>query len=233
MIDFHSHIIPGVDDGAKNFCEAKEMLEIAVKNGIESIICTPHSSGIECYGVETVKIRFRELKRIIESNEMPINIYLASEVRCEIDLMDSVMERLDRGILPTINDTQFALVEFYCSNTYEVVICIERLLENGITPVVAHAERYLYWTVDLIRNMKASGIKIQINFNSLFGDDLIRERVLELLEYQMADYVGTDAHNLRDRSPKVLMAINFLLKNYNNDYIDGILYKNAKKIIES
>ena len=90
MIDIHMHIIPGVDDGAIDFIMAEEMLKIAAKQGVTSIIATSHSISFE-YKAEKVIKNYKRLKNLIAEKDIPTKIYLGSEVYCEPSYMDSIL----------------------------------------------------------------------------------------------------------------------------------------------
>ena len=120
--------------------------------------------------------------------------------------------------------------------------CIDRLIEEGWIPVIAHAERY-HLPIKIIKEMKRKGCFIQINMYSIVDDsnEKRRNNTEVMLKEKLVDFVGTDAHRLKrkqsilktkkPRPVKVEKAVSYLYKNYEKDYVDDILYNNAKKRI--
>lgn len=246
VIDIHIHLIPKVDDGAGSFEEAEGLLRQAISQGIKAVIATPHSNDAFFDNSENTYEQYCKLRRLIEAKNMDIEIYLGSEVRCKVSQMDKILKALKSKKLPSLNNSKYVLVEL-CAGRYilserDMIRCIDRLRSDGWIPVIAHAERY-YLPVKIIKEMKKRGCLIQMNMYSVADDpdEKIREGVAILLKEKLVDFVGTDAHRLKGkrsylkikkpRPVKVEKAIAYLYRNYEKEYIDDILYHNAKNML--
>lgn len=142
MSDIHMHIIPGVDDGAWNFDMAYRMLYMAYDQGIRKIIATPHSSAFQCHSDEA-KSAYQTLKEQIDKRYPDMGFYIGCEVYCRKENMDDILEKLENGTFPTMNETKYVLTEFSSLvSPEEAIDCIKALQEKGWTPIIAHVERY-------------------------------------------------------------------------------------------
>lgn len=246
MIDLHIHVIPEVDDGAGSLAEAESLLQQAIAQGVKAVIATPHSEDAFFKKTDYTYGKFYELKRLVEAKNMDIEIYLGSEVRCNVFRMDKILKALKAKKVPSLNNSKFVLVELCAGHINlpdkDMLKCIGQLREEGWIPVIAHAERY-YLPVKTIKEMKKRGCFIQINMYSIVDDpnEKIRNNTEVMLKEKLVDFVGTDAHRLKrkqsilktkkPRPVKVEKAVSYLYKNYEKDYVDDILYNNAKKRI--
>lgn len=234
MFDIHSHIIPGVDDGATDIHTAETMLRSAIYQGITAIVATSHAAT---YYENTEKSlrNYRRLKKIVEENNLPIELYLGSEVYCRTKEMDFIIENLNSGRIPSMNGTRYVLAEFWYPDEEEFIFCLNKLLEHGWIPIIAHAERYPHIDLGTFVAMKEAGCLIQINAYSIVKEryEIIREKALELLEHRLVDLLGSDAHGITHRPVDILKAIEYLESTYEEEYVDKILTGNAKEILLS
>ena len=109
ITDIHSHIAYGIDDGAKNLSMSMDMLKSAYKQGVRNIVCTPHSDGdiAKCYNnIETLRTQ-------VKAEGVDISLYSGCEIYCDDYNIHEVIAELNGGILPTINNTKYVLIEFY------------------------------------------------------------------------------------------------------------------------
>lgn len=204
MIDIHCHMLPGVDDGAKDWEQSLEMARLAVKDGISGIICTPHCSprfpGNDRSAVLAVVEEFR--KRL-HDEDIPLQIYPGAELVIDFDLP----EKIAAGeVMTTNDDLKFALVEI----PHEFLPpYLDRLFwslqAKGIVPILGHPE--LNWQLmknpSLLLNWVEGGVLVQITGNSLSGlsGRRIREFSSELLRRRMVHFIATDSHNSGGRPP--------------------------------
>ena len=235
MIDIHMHLIPGVDDGAENMEMALIMMNQAKEQGITRIIATPHSEVFR-YSREGGKIIFKRLADLAAKLCPEVKLYLGCEVYCETTIMDQVMEALGSGRYPTMNGTQYVLMEFsQWVSPENTVPCVEVLIKAGYTPIVAHMERYIYLRdnmqlVDQFRNM---GALVQLNAYSLFDemDDTIKYWARALVKERKVDFLGTDAHRTYHRPPSAQRGLNWLYENTDWEYADAIAFGNAQLLL--
>ena len=149
VVDIHSHILPGVDDGAEDTEESMYLLHLAREQGIRDVIATPH------YGIENgyapkasmVRSAFDKIKEVVEKETEALRglrVYLGEEVYCS----DDVAERFKKGNAIRMNDTCYALVEFleygeHYESGQEILELLEKLNKSYmVKPILAHAERY-------------------------------------------------------------------------------------------
>lgn len=235
MIDIHMHLIPGVDDGAENMEMALIMMNQAKEQGITRIIATPHSEVFR-YSREGGKIIFKRLADLAAKLCPEVKLYLGCEVYCETTIMDQVMEALGSGRYPTMNGTQYVLMEFsQWVSPENTVPCVEALVKAGYIPIVAHMERYIYLRdnmqlVDQFRNM---GALVQLNAYSLFDemDDTIKYWARALVKERKVDFLGTDAHRTYHRPPSAQRGLNWLYENTDWEYADAIAFGNAQLLL--
>ena len=99
----------------------------------------------------------------------------------------------------------------------------------GYVPILAHAERYMKLSVGAIKMLKQDGILVQINAGSCFGTFGARARHLakKILALRLADFVGSDGHNMNDRSPEIRRCYEFIAKKYSREYADFVCRDNA------
>ena len=140
MIDFHSHIIPQVDDGSKNLKQTDELINEAVNAGFDKIILTPHY--IKTYyesDTEQNELWAEGIRKIIEKENLNLEVYLGNESY----LSDDILELLAEKKITTINSSKYLLMEMPLNtkpiNMFSVVY---KLKEKEIVPIIAHPERY-------------------------------------------------------------------------------------------
>ena len=235
MIDIHMHLIPGVDDGAENMEMALAMMLRAKEQRISKIIATPHSEVFR-YSREGGKIIFNRLADAAAKVCPEVKLYLGCEVYCETGIMDQVLEALASGRYPTMNGTNYVLMEFsqwvYPENT---VSCVETLVKAGYKPIIAHMERYKYLrdNMELVDCFRDIGAMIQLNAYSLFDemDGAIINWARQLVQERKVDFLGTDAHRTYHRPPSAEKGLNWLYENVEQEYADAVAWGNAKQLL--
>lgn len=235
MIDIHTHLIPGVDDGAEDEQMALLMLLRAKDQGIRAVFATPHSSAFD-EDSEGTKEKFQQLSTRAAQIFPELELYPGCEVYCETGWMQSVLSGLESGKYPTMNGSRFVLMEFsqwvMPENTTPSV---EALVNAGYTPIIAHMERYKYLRGDmaLVDGFRELGAKIQINVYSLFEemDDSIKNWARWLVLERKADFLGTDSHRTYHRPPSAEMGLNWLYDNTDPEYADAISRGNAQRLL--
>lgn len=230
FVDIHSHILPGIDDGAGSMEQALEMLRIAQSEGITDIIATPHyKSGRYKADSREVSRLLEKLQRAAEEESIAVRLYPGTEIYYHSELE----ERLDSGNLHTMNYTDFVLVEFSPFEDYGYIRnAAEDILSMGFVPVMAHVERYqcLLKDEERVQELKDMGCCIQVNASGIVGDyGLAAKRFTrKLLKKQLVDYVGTDAHNTDKRKPAMQKCADILYKKCSREYADAVLYENSR-----
>lgn len=213
--DWHSHLLPGVDDGIRTMDETLDTLELFEQQGIKKVWLTPHVME-DCPNTpERLKTRFDELLQEYKGN---IELCLASE-----NMLDSLFEeRLDKNeFLPIGENGDHLLIETsYVNPPFGMDEMIERVFSLGYTPVLAHPERYRYMNEDDYLKYHQRGLLFQCNFISLVGGygETARRKVEWLLKNNMIHLTGSDTHrkfvfeHTLQKSPKRESALNQLVE---------------------
>ncbi len=233
FIDMHCHILPGVDDGAKDVQEMKRMLNIAYDEGICCMIATPHHHprrGREKPEVlqEQLVLARREAKKIDEK----FRIYLGTEIYFGQDIPELLKEKR----ILTMNRREYVLVEFSPSDSFIYIQqSIQQLQMKGYEVILAHIERYncILDDIELAEHLYDMGTLIQVNAGSITGDSgrKVKKFVKQLMEYDLVFCVGTDAHSERHRPPKMRKAADYVEKKFGEDYARRIFFGNAMRML--
>ena len=231
MIDIHTHIIPGVDDGSQNMDETLEMLKIAEKNGISDMIMTPHyKQGRVGTPRKVIGEMIKEVERQAHLSGINVKLHPGTEIYYN----SSLEEKLEDGWLACMNDTDYVLVEFSPFETFPYLKnAIDDIFSLGYRPILAHVERYrcMLGSVENVRTLSGMGCKIQVNAGSVAGDFgfSVKRFIKKLLKEELVDYIGTDAHNPDRRSPEMGKCAEIIKKTCAPEYAEAILYGNAKR----
>ncbi len=191
--DWHSHILPGVDDGIRTMEDSLAVLERYEKAGIRKIWLTPHVMEDYPNTPESLQERFSELKNEYEGS---VELRLGSE-----NMLDSLFEErlVKNEFLPIGDSGEHLLVETsYMNPPYGMEEMIEGAISLGYTPVLAHPERYRYMDDDDYYRWKERGLLFQTNYMSLVGGygESARKKCEWLLKEGMIDICGSDVHRL-------------------------------------
>ena len=209
MIDTHSHILPGLDDGVEDLEQALSTARGAVQDGIEGMICTPHwISGIFENTKSIVTAAVESFKQHLQEHNIPLALYPGAELRVHLEMPAKIAQ----GALLTLNESAYALVEL------PVEIIPPRIEDffyslqvEGVTPVIAHPERNPGLARDPARlySWIESGVLTQLTAGSLVGKfgGTIRKFCLLLLEHGMVHLIATDCHGHRNRAPRLSKAM--------------------------
>lgn len=232
-IDMHIHILPGVDDGANDENEMKEMLKIAYKEGIRCIIATPHHHprrGKE--PPEVLRKTAAALLKAAHDIDEHFRIYLGTEIFFGQDVAD----KLKKGEILTMNRRNYVLVEFSPSEPYGYIRqSLQQLQMAGYEVILAHVERYSCITdePELAEQLSDMGILLQINAGSITGQSgrRIKKFIRRLMDEDLVFCVGTDAHSAGKRAPRMKKAAEYVKKKYGEAYAAKIFYQNAKQML--
>ena len=226
MIDFHSHILPGIDDGSRNLEQSIYMVNEAKNVGFTKIISTSHymENYYECNEQE----RKRLLKEVQDSVD-GIELYLGNEIY----ITNNMIDLLKNGQASSINNTRYVLFEFPLINTKPMndKEVIYRLIENGYIPIIAHPERYMPFIKkpSLINDFIKEGYLFQLNTGSIVGDfgKEVKKLALNYLGNGVYYICGSDAHSDGKRNTHISEDCLEILSNYKDEFI-----KNGQLILE-
>lgn len=216
MIDIHTHILPGVDDGAKTEADSLEMGKVAVEQGIQTIIATPHhrNGAFDNYKEEIIT-NVQILNELLEENKIPLEILVGQEVRIYGELLDDLAE----GDIQTLADTSYILVEFPFGDVPQYA---ERLLydlqQKGLRPIIAHPERNreLIENHDRMYELIRNGALAQLTGASLLGEygKEIEQFSHQLIEANLVHFIASDAHNTDSRGFTLQEAYDVIRERY-------------------
>lgn len=233
--DIHTHILPGVDDGASSIEESLKMLEIAVKEGTQRVILTPHYiPGNKKYEKKNVEEIFENFKRTVKEHQIPIELELGNELYYR----DGIIEALQSGAARTMAGTQYVLVEFGVKRDYDYIYqSLKRLQEYGYRPILAHVERYdcLHKKKDLIEELIKTGFYIQMNTEELMAGLFSRNKSFctKLFLEGYIHFLGSDCHDTDVRAPYMKKAIDYLSQKAADGLMEEVLYLNPEKLLKN
>lgn len=192
--DWHSHILPGVDDGVRTMEEALDILRLYEGLGVKTVWLTPHIMEDMPNTTAHLRERVAELQAAYTG---PITLHLAAE-----NMLDNLFEeRLKKNdLLPLGENGNHLLVETsYFTPPMGLNNILLRIKAKGYYPVLAHPERYVYMGESDYRQLKDMGVKFQLNLPSIAGmyGKLAKRKAQLLLNKGMITYVGTDTHNYK------------------------------------
>ncbi|QAS53441.1 tyrosine-protein phosphatase [Halobacillus litoralis] len=233
MIDIHSHILPGVDDGAQTMDESIKMAEAAVKDGIDKIVATPHhKNGSYDNFKHNVLIQVGELNRTFEERNIPLEVLPGQETRIYGEMIDGI----EKNEILTINeDTKYVFVEFPSNAVprYASQLFFD-LQVAGYQPIIVHPERnkQLIEDPDLLYSFVKRGAFTQLTAGSVCGHfgKKIKKFSEQLIEANLAHVIATDAHNDSTRGFCLKDAYSEVRKNFGLDMV-YMLSENAEDII--
>jgi protein-tyrosine phosphatase len=213
MIDIHSHILPGLDDGAKDMDEAIRMCSIAADDGIAQVVATPHHLNGTYYNPKnTVADAVASLNEALRKHNVNVTVLPGSDVHLGTDLLDEV--KAER-IMTINNGGKFMLLElpsfFVPQHVREQVF---RLKLIGVTSIITHPERNktAMEEPDFLYDLVLAGALLQVTAGSITGDfgGAVADRAHRLIGSGMAHIVATDAHNSSSRPPGLSKAFKIL-----------------------
>lgn len=204
-VDIHSHILPGIDDGAKDWEQTDRMLQMQQEEGVTHIIATPHFDMEQNYQ-NPDKIR----KLVAEANERAKEVAPAITLYtgCEVLYSPGVIDAYKKGDILTLADSQYLLVEFFPRSQYkEIEGAVASLIREGVIPVIAHVERYQYLMqeYDRLCELMKMGAVMQMNSRSLLGRRFDKRVKLcrKMVQNGFIHFLGSDCHNEEERPPKM------------------------------
>ncbi len=230
LYDIHCHILPGVDDGARNMEESLWMLNKEYQEGVRHVILTPHFryDMFEPH-MNIVTRQFMQLRRAaMNIGDEGMRLYLGCELHSSMDMV----ECLKKGRRLTLAGSRYVLVEF--SNGDEKNYIEERvrsLLMNGFIPIIAHVERYKATRNDIgfLTELKDMGAHIQVNADTISGQDGFGAKTFarKVMKHGLLDFVGSDGHRKTERIPEIGKCVAKMEKNNGERICKEDLYQKS------
>lgn len=231
MIDLHSHILPGLDDGAQTLQDSLAMARMAVDSGITTVVATPHCANDRH---REVYESWQFLREALQECEIPLQLLLGMEIFGTPD----TARMLRDGQLYTLNGSRYPLVEFsFHSDGEEETAILEEICGAGFRPIVAHPERYSYiqQAPEILNDWHRMGCLFQLNRGSLMGrfGRRVQYTAVTLLERGFVTVVASDAHSSRVRTPWLKDIRQVLTEEISPDCARLLLQDNPKSIIHN
>ena len=234
MIDLHSHMLPGVDDGAPNHQIAFEMARMAVADGIKVMACTPHfMPGLYDNTPGDIRLRIAIFQEALNQENIPLKLVVGSDAHIRPDFLSCVRD----GRILRLNDSRYVLFE------PSLVVAprhLDSLLYNiaaaGYVPILTHPER-LQWIehgFDIFQHLFQQGVWMQITAGSLTGRFGKRPRYWahRMLAEGMVHILATDAHNTTTRPPLLAEAANIAAAELGREEAHNLVQARPNMILE-
>lgn len=234
VIDLHSHILPGIDDGSVDFDTSVELIKELIGGGVSDVFATPHYVDETIYisPRSTNKELLNKLTSRLEKEGVKVNIYLGNEVY----ITPRILELLKNKEITVLGKSRYLLVELPMSGDfpgYQDIFL--KLIRVGFCVVLAHPERYTSFQNDysLVTELHEMGVLFQCNFGSFVGKygKTVLKLVTRLAKDKMIWGMGSDIHRVRGES-LIPEAIKKMSKYYSDAELEEILVKNPQKILE-
>lgn len=196
--DMHSHLLPGIDDGAQDLEESLGLIRQLVEAGYEKLITTPHIMGDFYQNTpEIIEARLAELREVVAAEGLPVTL----EAGAEYYLDEWFPEKLERGEIQAFGDHYLLFETAFMTQPQQLFKSIFDMKLKGYKPVFAHPERYMYLQSDYqaAQTIYNQGVYFQLNLNSLGGyyGPGAKALAADLIKEGMVDFVGTDTHGQR------------------------------------
>ena len=216
MIDIHTHVVYGVDDGSRSPEMSREMLRTAAESGVTHICCTVHvRPGHREFSENEYAGNLADLREFVWRENLGIELYAG----CEIMYTSRAAETARKGLLPTLAETDYVLLEFMPDTPWGMIQHGVREMGNaGFQILLAHAERYacLREEFSWLEELKQMGCLIQMNAETvlrshgMLGDKWAKRA----LKTGLIDVVASDMHNISSRKPNMAEARQSLKRDF-------------------
>ena len=198
-IDFHSHILPGLDDGATDLENSVALASEMSAWGFERLTCTPHITGKFRNTPDTIRPAFEMLQEALDVRGVQVELRMSAEYRLVPETWPEVLEK--KWLMPI--EDRFILMELPIFTPEDIkdikpIEEFKRVKAMGLTPLLPHPERYFYLPHDELLRYVDAGVMIQSNYGSLagvYGTD-VKVRVQRLIDEGLVSILATDMHNM-------------------------------------
>ncbi len=232
MIDIHTHLLPGIDDGPDDKNETIDILSKSSKEGIKKIIATPHFNDDSKFSKDYIIKEVARFNEIAKLNNIDIRIYSGAEYQ----MSSNLSKFIDNNGALTLANSRYILVEFPFNG---IPIDSKNILNDlqlmGYTPIIAHPERCsdIIDKPSILYNYVDKGIYAQLNAGSIIGryGHGIKKTAITLIKNNLVQLIASDLHSIGRRNQLLPEALEVVRKIDPN--LSNIFYKNAENIIEN
>ncbi|MDD4767922.1 MAG: phosphotransferase [Desulfotomaculaceae bacterium] len=233
MIDIHSHILPGLDDGAATIEEAIAMANCAVADGIKQMVATPHVKSRMYPSKGAILDKMANMQDVLQKNGINLVLLPGAEYRIDPELP----RQLARGELLTINNKgRHLLVEFSDVSVPDYTADVfSELLQQGVTPIIAHPERNSVFIEDHKRfyELLSNGALAQLTSGSLTGYFCPEVTVTarSFLEKGGVQFIASDAHNRSGQLLQFKPAVRETMRLLGEEQARRLLLNNPQQVV--
>ena len=223
MIDMHTHLLTGIDNGCKDFSDAGKVILEAKSQGVTAMFITPHETINDKISADELKDRFNKFKQIF--SKYNVDLFLGAEIEYSKDALVKIFYKS----LLSMNETSFAMLDF--TNTkgkYDMVEVINKYKQHNVKVIIAHIERYNL-SIKEVERIKNAGAYIQVDAYSVF-DKKYEKKVKEMLEERLVDFISSNAHSSTEKYV-MKAAFNDVAKKTTKDYAEQIFTRNASNLL--
>ena len=197
-IDYHSHILPGIDDGATTIEDSLFLINALKDWGFDRVYCTPHITSKFMNTPDTILPAFEQLKDAVDGAGIELDLKMSAEYRLVPETWPEVLEK--KWLMPI--EDKFILMELPISKPHKMgnikpIEEFKKVMSLGLTPILPHPERYFHLPHEELLSYVDAGVTIQCNYGSLAGiyGEEVRQRVQKLISEGIVTLYGTDLHN--------------------------------------
>ncbi len=233
MIDMHCHILPGIDDGAQNLEESVALLREEKRQGIQKIVFTPHFNPerqILDHFLTARENSWHHLQATDEFRQLELETKLGAEVYFSMRLTEMDLSKL------AFENTNYILIEFPVNNRpYGMTRTLQSIIEKGYTPILAHVERYDFFTENPVKlyDLVSMGCVAQVNAAAVVSGVSVKGvSALQYINWELAHLICSDAHSMVRRAPNTQAAYELVEKKLGHQYTKWLI-KNSYDIFQN
>lgn len=231
----HNHALFGVDDGARDLDESIEMLRMAYEDGVRAIILTPHAHYRRGRATqEEIREKVVVLQEQVKELCPGLCLYPGNELYYDSDMPD----KIEYGEVCRLADSNYVLVEFSPGAGFaEIKKAFHEVLCTGVTPILAHVERYdcLYEKKDRVAELWEMGVCFQANAAGVLGKNSSKEKkfLKRLLQSGYIQFIATDAHDTKERTPILSECAAYVQKKYGEETARECFVQNPERLLNN
>lgn len=233
IIDIHSHLIFGVDDGAKTLEDSIKTINLLEKLNIKKVICTPHLCHGDMEHIKAIKENYLKVREIAKQKN--IDLYLGSEILITLETTNLLLKKR----LRSLDGKKYVLVEFKRNENMDedkAIALLEDIIDIGYRPILAHPELYLnYRNIKFIKKLKEIGVLLQLDASSILRKKTSRKVYKyskKLLKNKLIDIIASDNHSNEKRNYLVMKeAYKVINKKFGKEYTDLLFSINPNEVL--
>ena len=228
FIDFHAHVLPGLDDGSPDVGTSLEMLRKWSSLGVEKIVATPHFDFRDISTEKFLKNREDAYKNLTEAISASGEHFCEIALGAEIMYSSNIFGFVDLSSL-SLAETPFVIVELSSELSSEKVSrIVSGLSYSDVILILAHTERYKDFSfLRKLKKLREAGVRFQVNFSSFLPSSHFFKTADAMMRADMVDLLATDAHNMQTRTPDFSESLRCMYKEYGKQKIDRILERSV------